>query len=794
VGSSLAHALAVRDRTDVIVLDRGALPETGGTSTAAPAGVFQTAPDRTRSVLAQETRALAIEHDAYREHGSLEIARTPERRDELRRRVDNATSWGVSGASLLDPEETAERAQLVDPDAIEGSYHVSTDGSLRTGRLLASLQETAQAEGVTIRGETPVTDVEIEAGAVRRVVTDAGSIEADAVVLATGAWTPALADAVGIEVPLAAGVHQFVTTGPVAAPEVAALGDHPWIQHPEAGVRAVSWDDGLGIVNYDHEPEVLDPGEVDAHTADSRTARRASGFDGARQSLETVLPALQDAAVERGHEGLIGLTADGSPVLGEHPEVDGCWIAAGIQAMHAGGAARVLADHMIDGASDVNVDDWLAARFQPHSGSPTFLREQSAATYTNATGVPEAGGIESAGKTVRESTFSRHLDELEAAFYDLRYGGWKRPMRFESNADLVADYEIPGRDGRNDSFSEITALEHLAVRDRVGMCDLTSFTTFDIEGPGALEFAQRVFSNDVDLPLGGVTYTMMLDGRGGIHGDMTVVRQAADRFHVISNSGGAGTAQLARLDRLAPADGSVHVSNRIAARCGVSVTGPNAREMLEGVVDASLSNREFPYFSATETYVGDVPVLAVRVSYVGELGWEFHTSMEYGARLWKTLWEAGEPHGVVPFGDGALVSLRLEKGYPAYGVDIHPEVTPLEADLSHTVDMDTEFVGREALVEQREAGLDRIRAMFTLEDPDAVVTPGSPILDGEATIGHLTSAEEGFSIDEFVLAGYVPPEYAEVGTTVDVMYHDERYAATVAESPLFDPQNERLRG
>ena len=611
--------------------------------------------------------------------------------------------------------------------------------------------------------------------------------------MATGAWTPALAEAIGVEIPLATGLHQYATTSEFAPSERPSLDHHPWIRYPEARVRAVGTDRGLGIANFGHNPVILPPSDIEDRLEGPATDDLdGDAFEQARSALEEIVPALEDVPLAVRSPDLIGLTADGSPVLGELPDVDGLWIGAGIEASHAGGAGRVLADLMVEGATDVNVDGWHVARFQPHSASPAFLREQSAETYAGWTGVPQAAGIESTGKTVRESTFSRHQADLDATFYDLRYGGWKRPMRFESNADLADAYDIPERSGRSGSFSEIEALEHLAVRDRVGMCDLTSFTTFDIEGSRALEFAQQIFSNDVDLPVGGVTYTMMLDERGGIHGDMTVVRRAQDAFHVISNSGGAGTAQLARLDRLAPDDGSVHVTDRIAARCGVSVTGPKAREMLADVVEASLSNQDFPYFSATDTYVGDVPVLAVRVSYVGELGWEFHTSMEYGARLWETLWNAGEPYEVVPFGDGALVSLRLEKGFPAYGVDIHPGVTPLEADLSHTVDMGTEFIGRDALARQQEAGLDRIRTMFTLQDPDAVVSAGSPILDGEARIGHLTSAEEGFNIDEFVLAGYVPPEYAEVGTTVQIQERNEQYDATVARSPLFDPQNERM--
>jgi len=236
------------------------------------------------------------------------------------------------------------------------------------------------------------------------------------------------------------------------------------------------------------------------------------------------------------------------------------------------------------------------------------------------------------------------------------------------------------------------------------------------------------------------------------------------------------------------------VVDRIGARCGVSVTGPKARETLESVVDADLDDDAFPYFSAAETYVGEVPALALRVSYVGELGWEFHTSMEYGAELWETLWTAGKEQGMLPFGDGALVTMRLEKGYPAYGVDVSPAYTPLEAGVEHAVDVETEFVGRDALLAQQDAGLDRRRAVLTLDDPDAVVGNGTPVFDGEDPIGHVTSAGEAFCIDEYVLYAYVPPEYADPGTGLEVGFENERYAATVRESVLFDPERERMLG
>jgi len=811
VGCATASHLAARGR-DVTVVDRGPLPESGGTSAFAPSGLFQTTPDRTRARLAARTRDLARDCDAFVETGSIEVATTEARADALARRLDYATAWGVEGARLLHAAEVAERAPLVDADQVHGGYFVPGDGHVATVDLLTALQRRALDDGATFHGHTGVTDIETDRGSVVAVETPQGTVEADDVVLATGVWTPLLAGLAGVDLPLSPAVHQYATTEPLGAD--GAADDGPWIRHPEAKTYARQHGDALGIGSYDHEPELVDPEDIadpgdaeeqarlydytpggEGHEQPRPLARSftESAFESAREAMARLVPALADASLATGVDGLLGVTPDGSPIVGETPEVDGLYVAAGARTEYAGGLGGVVADLVETGTTDLDVDGWHVARFMPHSASPSFVRRQGAETYRASTGVPEPASIETTGETLRESPFYRYQADLDADFYDLRYGGWKRPMRFASNESLLDDYEIPERAGRGASFDPVAAAEHLAVRDGVGMADLTSFTTFDVVGPNALEFCQRAFSNDIDIPVGGVTYTLMLDESGGIHGDMTVVRRAHDRFHVISNSGGAGTKQITTLKRRATGQDGVFVADNVGARCGLAVSGPDARAMLDPVVEADLDNESFPFFSATETYVGSVPVLAVRVSYVGELGWEFHTSSEYGAELWRTLWEAGREYDLTPFGDGALVTLRLEKGFPAYGVDVSPAYTPLEADLAYTVDFETDFVGREALRQQREAGVEQTRAVMTLDDPDAVVASGSPVLDADGSaIGHLTSAGEGFYIDEFVVYGYVPPAYSDPGTSLDVQYNGDRYAATVVESPLFDPDDERM--
>lgn len=814
MGHAIAYHLATSGHDDVTVVDSGTVPVTGGSGSEVPTAVFQTSPSRIESAFARTTRELAIECGAYREHGSLEIATSADHLSVLDRRMDQAAGAGLDGATLLDPSSVSERLPMVEADRVLGGYHVPTDGSIATVEFLTALRERAEARGATFHGSTTVRDVTTTGGTVETVVTDRGEVGVETVVAAADVRTPSICELVGIDLPLVACVHQYGITEPVDTDDAADR--QPLLRYPDEGVYARSQDGAIGIGNYANEARVVEPGAFDSYATaplaglgskddgaaatgamagpSSETQFSVDEFTPAHEAVAEVAPALREVDVAAGVDGLLAVTPDDNPVLGESPAVAGFWIAAGVRPMHAGGAGKALADRIRGAPSRTSFDPWHAARFQPHSGSPSFAREQGRDSYAGENGAPTVGGIESTGETLRESPFYRYQATLDAEFYDLRYGGWKRPMRFGTNEALLDAYDIPNRGMRDEGWSPVEAVEHLAVRDRVGMCDLTSFTTFDIVGSGAVEFGQRVFTNDVDLPVGGVTYTLMTNEAGGILGDMTVVRRGVDHLHVISNSGGAGTRQIARLQRLAADESAVHVSNAVGARCGVSVTGPRAREMLDPVVEADLDGDAFPFFSTAETYVGSVPVLAVRVSYVGELGWEFHTSMEYGAELWHILEEAGKPHGVVPFGDGALVSMRLEKGFPAYGVDIDPSYTPLEASMAHTVDFETEFIGRAAVLAQRDAGLDRRRTTLTLDDADAVVGSATPVLEGDTAIGHVTSAEEGYSVGEFVLSAYLPPAYTDPGTRVEIQYGNERYDATVRESALFDPERTRMVG
>jgi glycine cleavage system T protein len=373
--------------------------------------------------------------------------------------------------------------------------------------------------------------------------------------------------------------------------------------------------------------------------------------------------------------------------------------------------------------------------------------------------------------------------------------GWERPQWFASNEKLLDGMERPTRSGWEAQYwSPIIAAEHQATRERVGLFDLTPFTKLEVSGPGALAFLQSVTANQMDQPTGKVTYTAMLNDRGGIKCDLTVTRLAEKRFLVITGVS-SGPHDLAWMRQHLPDDGSVHISDLTEGWCGVGVWGPRASELIRAASEGDWSNSAFPYLTARRMSVGEVPVLAVRISYVGEFGWEIYAPMAYGLKLWDRLWAAGEPLGAAAIGSGAFDSLRLEKGYRSWGTDIHTDYDPYEAGLDFAVRMKKgEFIGRKALQQIKVEGIGRKLCCLTLDDPGKAVLGKEPILNGEQVLGYVTSANFGYTVGQSIVYGYLSLPYAREGTHVEVAFFGERYPATVVSDPLYDPDNRKLRG
>lgn len=803
VGCSVAHYLTQKGWRDIVVLDQGPLPKTGGSTSHAPGLVFQTNSLRVMTEFAKASVQLYsdLELDGqpcFYPVGSLEVAATPERWDDLKRKLGFARAWGLE-AELLSPEQCREKIPLLDAGKILGGLHVPSDGIAKALRICDALIRGASERGATFYGETPVIDIEVANGRVQAVVTPAGRIATDLVLVCAGIWGPRVGRMAGVSIPLQPMEHLYVLTPPI--PELAGETRevvHPLLRHQDKAMYFRHMGDAYGIGSYNHPPLPVDvdalrkPG--DSPLMPSLMEWTPEHFTAAWEEAISLLPAIGRAGTGRLEDcpykinGMFSFTPDANPLLGESLDVRGFWVAEAVWVTHAGGVGKVMAEWLADGRPSLDLRECDLNRFEPHVHSPAYVLARGNQQYDEVYDIIHPLQQMEQPRPLRTSPFYQRMAELGAVFFESR--GWERPQWFASNESLLAGRDLLQRTGWAARYwSPIVGAEHVATRERVALYDMTSLTKLEVTGPGALAFLQRLTTNQLDRPVGSVTYTLMLDEQGGIRSDMTVARLAEHHFQIGAN----GLIDLAWMKRHLPADGSVQVRDSTSSFCCIGVWGPRARDLVQSLSPNDLSNEAFPFYTAQPIFVREVPVVALRLSYVGELGWELYTTPDYGLRLWDLLWEAGQPFGVFAGGRGAFDSLRLEKGYRLWGADMYTEHTPYEAGLGWTVKLDKgDFIGREALLRAREAGLSRRLRCLTLDDPSVVVMGKEPILDGNRVLGYVTSANLGYSVGKSIAYGYLPIEYDE-GAKVEIEYFGERYPATVTREPLFDPKSERMK-
>jgi glycine cleavage system T protein len=552
-----------------------------------------------------------------------------------------------------------------------------------------------------------------------------------------------------------------------------------------------------GIGNYKHDPlpveadEILSPAE--AKRAPAMMDFTPEHFEVARKAGDELLPGIQGLKLTDAFNGMFSFTPDGLSILGEAPQVDGLWIAEAVWITHGGGVGNVMAEWMDEGAPRLDLREADYGRFPAHAHSPSYVRTRGMQQYREVYDIIHPLQQLEDPRNVRCSPLQPRLEELGAVFFES--AGWERPQWFETNRDVLAEVPAPIRSGwEAQQWSPIQAAEHRATRQRVAMYDLTAFTKIEVSGTGALDFLQSVAANQVDRPVGKVVYTAMLNQNGGIQCDLTLTRIAPNCFLILTG-GASGTRDLMWLRKHAPDDGSVTIEDVTSQYCGIGLWGPRARDVLQRVCAEDVSNRALPYFASRPITIGAAPARALRVSYVGELGWEIYVPTEYGLGVWDALWEAGLSLGIIAGGGGAFDSLRLEKGYRLWGADIHTEYNPYEAGLGWAVKLNKgDFIGREALMRSREAGIERRLCCLTLVDSNHVVMGKEPILDGGRVLGYVTSANVGYTVGKSIAYGYLPLAYATAGTQVTVEYFGRRYEAVVTEEPLYDPTHVKLRG
>ena len=784
VGSALADELTERGWTDVTVVDQGPLFATGGSSSHAPGLVFQTNPSKTMTEFAAYTVRKLHGLGCFRQVGGLEVATTEARWTDLRRKHGLATSWGVE-ATLIGPDECAARHPLLDPEAILGGLHVATDGLANAVGAVEAQAHRAIERGARFLGGHTVTGIARQDGRVTGVETDRGDIPADIVVCAAGFWGPRIGRMAGLTIPLQPLAHQYAKTGPVTAD----LAGTPILRHQDQDLYYREHGDRVGIGYYGHRPMPIDPDDLpspaDAPVMPSVLPFTEDDFAPAWRESVALLPDLAGTKVEEGINGVFSFTPDGFPIMGEHPGLSGFWVAEAVWVTHSAGVARAMAPWLVDGRPDTDVHECDLNRFEQVHLAPDYIEQRGKQNFIEVYDIIHPLQPMERPRPLRTSPFYPRQQELGAFF--LEGTGWERPWWYEANAHLPAT--VPPRDEWSARYwSPIAAAEAAATRQRVAMYDMTPLKRLEVSGPGALDFLQRMTTNNLAKSVGSVTYTLMLDHDGGVRSDLTVARLGEHVFQVGAN----GPLDEDWLRRHAPA--GVSVRDITAATCCIGLWGPLARDLLQPLTRTDFSHAALKYFRGTHAYVGEVPVTALRLSYVGELGWELYTSADLGLKLWDTLWQAGASLGVVAAGRSAFNSLRLEKGYRAWGTDMTTEHDPYEAGLGFAVRMDKgDFIGR-AAIEGRSAETARRRlTCLTLDDPAAVVLGKEPVFADGSPAGYVTSASYGYTVGRTVVYAWLPAALATPGTALAVEYFGERLPATVQAEPLFDPQMERIR-
>jgi glycine cleavage system aminomethyltransferase T/glycine/D-amino acid oxidase-like deaminating enzyme len=821
VGNSMSHHLWRQGWSDLVLLDKGPFPNPGGSTGHASNFIFPVDHSKEMTALTLESVRQYKDLGVFTESGGIEVARTEERMQELQRRVSSAASWGVEPVSMLSPAEIKELVPFIDESVIVGGFYspgVGVVDSLRAGTIM---RERAQEAGaLTVSPLTEVLGIDVEHGRVRRVRTTRGDIETEVVVIACGVWSPRIARMAGATIPLTPAVHQMIDVGPV--PQFADSKSHieyPIVRDMDTNMYERQDGSGLEIGSYAHRAILHDPDEIpsieQASLSPTELPFTQDDFDPQMEDALELMPEIvgdESVGVKYAINGLLSLTPDGLPLLGETPEVKGLWSCAAVWVKEGPGIGAAVAEWMTHGESEIDLHSSDIARFWDHQKTRAHVRARAAEGFNKTYGIVHPGEQWASNRDVRIPPFHARERELGAVFFEA--AGWERPHWYESNSALLDEYgdRVTRREAEWDArwWSPIINAEHLAMRDRAGMVDLSAFAIFDIAGPDALAAVQRVAVRQMDVPVGRVVYTPILSPGGGFKADLTIMRLGEELFRVVTG-GAHGAADKKWFTDHLPADGSAQLSDVTTGWTTLGLWGPRARDILASVTSDDVSHEGFRFASCRDIEIDTLRVLASRISYVGDLGWELYVPMEQGARLWDILWEAGRAHGAVPVGIGVYGTTgRLEKCYRAYGFELETEYNVVEAGMSGPKVKDEDFVGRDAHLRHREEEPAAILCTLTVSDHTSQsgvkrymlgrepiqTRDGKPLTDARGRRSYVTSAGAGPSIGKHILMAYLPPEQAVVGTELSVLYLGERYPVTVdiaGPTPIFDPENTRIR-
>ena len=798
-GTSIAHHLAERGESDVLLLDRGELTSGSTFHSAGLVGQLRGSVTLTRMMMdsADLYRRLAQDPDTdpgWVECGGIRLACSPARMEELERQVGWAETFGLP-LQRLSASEAQDLFPLMSTERVLGATYLATDGYLDPSRLAYGLATSARRNGVTIRTHTRVLGIDVDAGAVTRVRTDAGEVECEVVVDAAGMFAAEVARMVGVRVPIVPMSHQYVVTQPVRelGPDVQRL---PTLRDPDLLVYYREDVAGLVMGGYERQsrPFALGADGLDAVPADFNGRLLPEEWERLEEIYANSVvrvPLMETAEIRTVVNGPEAFTPDNEFCLGP-TDVRGFWVAAGFCAhgiAGAGGMGKAMAGWILDGDPEHDLWEMDVRRFGAQYRSPSYTLARVVENYETYYDIKYPGQERTAGRPLRmSSAYPWHVS------HDAELGeksGWERVSYYRSNAALGDPGKQP-RGWAGELWSPAIEAEHRATREAVGLFDESSFAKLEVSGSGAPAFLEWMCANRVVRGVGRVTYTQLLNSRGGVEADLTVSQLGPETFQLVTGTAFGGH-DLAWLRRHAPSDGSVVLRDVTSAWTCFGLWGPRARDVLGPLTPQSLDTADFPFMTVRESTVAGAPARIARVTFVGELGWEVYVPTEYGLAVWTSLADGTRAAGGLPCGYKAIDSLRAEKGYRYWGSDVTPDETPYEAGLGFCVRMDKEggFLGREALVGKDEP--DRRLACLTLSDLRQLVLGNEPVRVGGVTVGRVTSGGSGHTVGASIAFAYLPAASASVGTAVEVLVFGEWVPGLVAADTLHDPTGERLR-
>jgi 4-methylaminobutanoate oxidase (formaldehyde-forming) len=779
--------------TDVVLVEQHKLTDGATWHAAGLVGQLRSSRNVTRMLEQSVEMYRGLEAETgqavdWHEVGSLRLACSPERVLELRRLTTMAKSFGLP-MEIISPQRAQEMFPLMSTTDVLAAAFLPTDGYIDPASVTQAIAKGARSRGAQIIEDTKVTSLVVEGHRVTRVCTNAGDIECEMVVNAAGMWGLEVGRLAGARVPAFAVEHQYVLTGPVTehsgmtAAEVRAM---PTMRDPDHLVYYKP--DGQGLLIGGYEPNTLPFAESGIPVPFQRQLLEPNldRFEQLAVLAAKRTPVIEQAGIRTVVNGPIPYSADADFIMGRAPELDNFYVSTGFLYGIAagGGAGKMMAEWMLEGRPSLDLWSLDVRRFSFHHTTPQFMYPRAVELYGHHYKLSAPGSEHETARGIRRSPLHDGLRARGAVFGSR--GGWERPNWFAPAG--VAPVDEPSF-GRANWFDAVGA-EARAVRTRVALVDQTSFAKFEISGPDALAAVQWLSVANMDKSVGTVTYTQLCNERGGIECDLTMTRVAPDRWYVVTGAA-FGAHDMGWIRSQVP--DSVVVRDLTSARAVINVCGPLARDVLQAVCEDDVSNEAFRYGRARDITVGSAPVLALRIGYTGELGWELHIPTEYAAHVYETLRRAGERFGIVDVGYRAIDTLRVEKGYVYWSTDVTPDTTPWEAGLAWRVDLDKgEFCGRSALLTQQTDGVPQRLCTFALE---AMAYPvgGEAILADGKVVGFTTTANFGHTVGKPIAYGYVP---ANMSTRSDfeIEVYGEPIRATRHDGALYDPTNAQLRG